>query len=140
MIGMGLFLFSIENLGEEILSTDTAHWIAYEKALLALQDALQQPKTSIVRDASIQRFEFCTELAWKTSKKIMRTVSSSPKSVVREMAQASLIDDPEQWLKYLDARNLSVHTYNEVLAEQVFATAKTFLKDGLDLLTRLKKA
>ncbi len=39
----------------------------FEKALKALDEALREPKNSIVRDASIQRFEFCVELAWKTS-------------------------------------------------------------------------
>ncbi|MEZ4743659.1 MAG: nucleotidyltransferase substrate binding protein [Bdellovibrionota bacterium] len=41
----------------------------YEKALDSLAKALQEDKNDIVRDASIQRFEFCIELAWKTAKK-----------------------------------------------------------------------
>lgn len=45
----------------------------YSKALLSLEEALSLPKNDIVRDATIQRFEFCIELAWKTSKKVMGT-------------------------------------------------------------------
>ena len=35
------------------------------KALLRLDEALKQPENDFVRDAAIQRFEFCFELAWK---------------------------------------------------------------------------
>jgi hypothetical protein len=50
----------------------------YSKALLSLEEALALPKTDIVRDATIQRFEFCVELAWKTAKKVMGTQTSAP--------------------------------------------------------------
>ena len=40
-----------------------------ERALESLDKALNESKTDITRDASIQRFEFCVELSWKTSKK-----------------------------------------------------------------------
>ena len=35
------------------------------KALTRLCEALENPETDLTRDASIQRFEFCFELAWK---------------------------------------------------------------------------
>lgn len=37
----------------------------FEKALRRLEEALDKPESAIVRDASIQRFEFTFELAWK---------------------------------------------------------------------------
>jgi predicted transcriptional regulator len=37
-------------------------------ALERLGEALHEPKTDIVRDAAIQRFEFSFELFWKTLK------------------------------------------------------------------------
>lgn len=36
------------------------------KALASLEEALTVEKTDLSRDASIQRFEFCVKLAWKT--------------------------------------------------------------------------
>ena len=110
----------------------------FEKALKALQEALTEPKTSIVRDATIQRFEFCVELAWKTSKKLLGTMSTSPKPLIREMAQAGLIEDPEEWFGYLEARNLSVHTYKEELAEKVYGITKVFLPSAQDLLSKMR--
>lgn len=110
----------------------------YEKALKALAEALAEPKNSIVRDATIQRFEFCVELAWKASKKMLGTASSAPKIVIREMAQAGLIQDPQIWFDFLEARNLSSHTYKEEMAEKVYAVAKSFLPEGQALLLKLK--
>lgn len=110
----------------------------YIKALDSLEYALKLDKDDVVRDASIQRFEFCVELAWKSAKKVMGTSSSAPKQVIREMAQNSLIIDVEFWLSAIDHRNLSSHTYNENLAEQVYSFAQSFLPEAKQLLEKLK--
>ena len=107
------------------------------KALVSLEKALTVEKTDISRDASIQRFEFCVELSWKSARKIMGTSATAPKQVVREMAQNGLIENVEFWLKSIDQRNLSSHTYNEKLAEEVYAFAESFLEPAKQLLTRL---
>ncbi len=115
-----------------------ASLIEYEKALKALEIALLSPKTDLNRDATIQRFEFCVELAWKTAKKLMQTSNSVPKTVIREMADQGLILNPTVWFSYIEARNLSSHTYKEELAEKVYGIAKSFLTDGCNLLEKLK--
>ncbi len=109
-----------------------------EKALSSLEKALGQDKNDITRDASIQRFEFCVELSWKTAKKVMGTNSTAPKQVIREMAQNQFIDDMTFWLKAIDQRNLSAHTYKEALAEEVYAFAQSFLPQAHLLLVKLK--
>lgn len=108
------------------------------KALVSLEGALTVEKTDISRDASIQRFEFCVELSWKSAKKVMGTSTSAPKQVVREMAQNGFIEDVGFWLKSIDQRNLSSHTYNEELAEEVFAFAESFLNPAKRLLKKLQ--
>ncbi|MCC7403062.1 MAG: nucleotidyltransferase substrate binding protein [Bdellovibrionales bacterium] len=104
------------------------------KAVRRLEEALNQPKTDFLRDSVIQRFEFCVELAWKAAKKAMGSASASPKDIVREMAQSGYIQDVDVWLKAIDMRNLSAHTYKEDLAEQVYAFAKEFLPKLQELL------
>jgi nucleotidyltransferase substrate binding protein (TIGR01987 family) len=99
----------------------------FKKAVLRLEDALNQEKNEFIRDSVIQRFEFCVELAWKTSRKLMGTSTSAPKQVVREMAQNGLVDDVDIWLQAIDERNNSSHTYNESLAEQVYQFVEKFL-------------
>lgn len=112
----------------------------YEKALSSLEKALTEPKTDITRDASIQRFEFCVELAWKTAKKVTGTSTTPPKQVIREMAQAGFIDDVQLWLEAIDQRNLSSHTYNQELAEKVYLFIQKFLPHAKQLLQKLKSA
>lgn len=111
----------------------------FEKALVKLEEALKQQKNEFIRDSVIQRFEFTIELGWKISRKLMGTSSTAPKQVIREMAQAKMIDDVSVWLKAIDQRNLSAHTYNEDTAEEVYSFAKTFAPLARKLLVNLKK-
>lgn len=111
----------------------------FNKAVTRLAEALQQNKNEFIRDSVIQRFEFCIELAWKSSKKLMGTATSAPKDVVREMAQSGYITDVELWLTAIDKRNLSSHTYKEDLADEVYAFAKSFLPQLQQLTNTLNK-
>lgn len=43
-----------------------------DRALLRLDEALRQNENDFVRDAAIQRFEFCFELAWKSTQAVAR--------------------------------------------------------------------
>lgn len=110
----------------------------YHKAVVKLESALALPKDEYLRDSVIQRFEFCIELAWKVSKKVMGTNTTAPKEVVREMAQNLLIEDVKSWLEAIDMRNLSSHTYNEEVADKVYQYAATFLPELKQLTATLK--
>lgn len=81
------------------------------KALESLRIALESSYSDIVRDASIQRFEFCLELSWKVLKKKMGTASVAPKALIREAAAQGLIADPNLWFDFIEDRNLTPYTY-----------------------------
>lgn len=110
----------------------------FKRAVHRLDEAMQQEKNDFIRDSVIQRFEFSIELAWKTAKKTMGVTTAAPKDVVREMAQSGYIEDASSWLKAIDMRNLSSHTYKENLAEQVYAFACDFLPSLKALVARLE--
>lgn len=93
----------------------------------------------IARDACIQRFEFCIELAWKTSAKFLGTSATASKIVIREMAQNSLISDPTLWFEFIEARNKTSHSYDEDVAREVFAVTQKFLPEGQKLLKVLEQ-
>ncbi len=114
----------------------------FEKALNSLSDILKQEWTVLIQDATIQRFEYTFELSWKVLKRYIKLNNNleifNVKEIFREAGKQELIDHVEKWFEYLEARNLTSHTYDENIAEKVFTKAKEFEKDALILLERLK--
>lgn len=116
-----------------------------KKALAALElmscEPMQDNRGNI--DATIQRFEFTIELFWKLLKHILEskgTLVRSPKDVLQEAYMNNLIDDEKQWIKMLDDRNLSSHTYDEKLADEIYARIKNYvpiLKKTFENLERM---
>lgn len=97
------------------------------KALLTLRELTDKPKlTEIERDAAIQRFEYTFESVWKAAQLYLNEVegvtANSPKSAVRASWQNGLFDEKtaQTALRMVEARNLTVHTYNEKLARSVY--------------------
>jgi len=109
----------------------------FHRAVVALEAVLRLPENDVIRDATIQRFEFCVELAWKTSKKIMGTATTAPKQVIREMAQNGFISDVPLGFEAIEMRNLSSHTYDEALALKVFEFVRSFAPQFRALLSKL---
>lgn len=75
-------------------------------------------------DSVIQRFEFCIELCWRMLKAALRleeVEATSPRATLREAYKMSWIDDEAMWLKMLDDRNLTPHTYKEEVALDVLS-------------------
>ncbi len=110
-------------------------------AMVRLADALRQPKTEWTRDASIQRFEFTFELAWKTTMRFARREGlecASPRQAWRAALQLGWIEDDAVWLDMLDDRNRTSHTYNEHTAESIYARLPTYHQALATLLMRLE--
>ena len=102
----------------------------FEQSLERLEEILEKEKTIAYRDAAIKRFEFTVELAWKTIQKFLRNqgiMCRSPKECLREAFKFKLIEDDPLWLKMLDDRNLTSHTYNEELAEEIHKRLPIYL-------------
>ena len=96
------------------------------RALERLQQITELPQIGeIERDAVIQRFEFTFEAVWKAAQfhllKVEGLDVASPKAAIRACREVGLLDEQEamQALRMADDRNLTVHTYNEQLAEQI---------------------
>lgn len=98
-----------------------------KKAMNSLHEALLLSKTDISRDATIQRFEFCFELAWKllqTGIRYKGLEAYGPRDSIRMGAEMGLLENPDAWLSLLEARNLTTHMYDEALANLVYDQAK----------------
>ena len=109
-------------------------------ALARLKEALAQPENSFLRDASIQRFEFAYELAWKAIKLWLEArdiITLNARDTWREALQQTLIVDGNGWSTLHQMRNLTSHTYDEAHAIRVYRFVK---HDGLALFEALAEA
>lgn len=117
-----------------------------KKAIQTLEEAIHfseqitsnEVQFKIARDACIQRFEYCIELAWKVSVKILGSLTKFPKQAVREMARADLISSAEVWLDFIEARNSSSHSYDEETAQAVFKQILLFRTEVKNLVIQLE--
>ncbi len=76
------------------------------------------------RAGTIQGFEFCFELSWKTIQKFARemgVVFASPKQAFSYAIQEGLIpvEQEKSWLAMLDDRNLTSHAYKKAEADAI---------------------
>ena len=102
--------------------------------MATLSSVLGEPKTSLVRDAAIQRFEYSFEAVWKATQRYLRDVegveAASPAAAIRKALAVGLLDEPSARLalEMVGDRNLTVHTYNELLAEEIFGRLPRYSK------------
>lgn len=116
-------------------------WEDYHKAMKRLRIAAnsQADADGLYLDATIQRFEFCFELAWKLMKAMLDyegIEASSPRSSIREGWKQAMIDSAEDWLQMQEQRNLSSHTYNESTAQDIY---EKICSKYIDLLTAFEQ-
>ena len=103
---------------------------ALTSAITRLRDVLAQPENDVSRDAAIQRFEFCFELAWKAIQERARDEGldcQTPKSCLTLAFKASWVVDEQEWLAMLADRNQTSHTYDEDLAKVVYGRLRRYL-------------
>lgn len=111
------------------------------KALNSLESGYKHNPNELERDGLIQRYEFCVELSWKSSKKILALnaiEADTPKNVFREMALLGWIDNPELWLEFIAQRNKASHIYNEEVAVEIFNFIPSFIIESKKLFNILE--
>ncbi|AUI38324.1 nucleotidyltransferase [Geobacillus stearothermophilus] len=118
----------------------------FERALSKLrQSAARDAQTDdLVVDATIQRFEFTYELAWKWMKLYLEHQGyaevTSPRKTIREAFREGLIQDGETWLRMLEDRNRTSHTYDEETAMDMYERIRTHYIPLFDrLLDEMKR-
>lgn len=97
------------------------------QALGTLSEILAMTPSPVVRDAAIQRFEYTFEALWKAAQLFQKqregVEAGSPKSVIRACFQGGILEESQARtaMEMAEDRNLTVHTYNEQLAEAIYA-------------------
>ena len=111
------------------------------KALDRLEEATKEKETQIVIDGVLHRFEFTFELAWKTLKDYLEYMgivekTGSPREVIKSAYAQGIIQEGEQWINMMLARNSLSHLYDEDASREIYDDIKsTYLK----LLEQLKE-
>ena len=99
----------------------------YQKALLQLSKGVelseQRPLSDIEQQGLIKAFEFTHELAWDVMKDYFEyqgtTSIMSSRDATREAFQRNLITDGEGWMEMIKSRNMTSHTYNQDVADEI---------------------
>lgn len=119
--------------------------ISLKKALASLEEIIKvisDPNYSqlrleyknAIRAGVVQNFEFTYELCWKFMKRYLENQLGasmvdgiSRNELFRLSAEFHLIDDFDLWKKYHTYRNLTSHTYDEDVAEELVQIARDFV-------------
>lgn len=115
----------------------------FEEAVLKSQELKNTSEYPFYRDSAIQRFEFTFEIMRKTIEVFLEMESiicRSPRSCIRELFPAGFISEEEAryLLRMLEDRNLTVRTYRESVAEEIFERLPFYVSLFKKVLNLLK--
>ena len=110
-----------------------------------LEEQINDDEIDLIKAGVIQNFELTYELCWKLMKRWIQTNISAEivdgvtrRELFRLSAENRLIIDVDEWMEYHRVRNISSHTYEREIAEEVYQIAKGFLNASMDFLVRLE--
>lgn len=112
----------------------------YQRALVRLNECNIANPSTMERDATIQRFEFTVELAWKSMMAYLLLQGldvASPRQAIRAAYAEGLLSSQSEvdlWMQMIDDRNRTSHTYHEALAVLI---AQRVVNDYLPTLARM---
>ena len=106
----------------------------YNKALKTLSEAVllneERTLSKLEKQGLIQAFEYTHELAWKVIQDYFifqgNTEIRGSRDATREAFKAELILDGDNWMEMIKKRNLTSHTYNEEISEEIY---KSIIED-----------
>jgi len=99
----------------------------FSRALASLRKAVElsreRPLSELEQQGLIQVFEFTHELAWNVLKDYLEAKGISglvgSRDAVRSAFRNDLITDGETWMEMIKARNLSSHSYDPKVANEI---------------------
>ncbi|HOE04441.1 MAG TPA: nucleotidyltransferase substrate binding protein [Bacteroidales bacterium] len=96
----------------------------YKKAFLQLEKYVRADTLNeLEKQGVIKAFEYTFELGWKTLQDLLKEKGYQgivgPKPVIEQSFQDGYITDGNSWLRMQKSRNLTSHTYDEAMAEQI---------------------
>ncbi|MEZ0322941.1 MAG: nucleotidyltransferase substrate binding protein [Hydrogenothermaceae bacterium] len=120
----------------------------FEKALKQLSNGIslynERELTEIEKQGLIQTFEYSFELAWNLIRDYLIYQGIADIRGSRDSFKLgfkySLIDNPDIWFEMIVSRDLTTHTYNEDLAEEILQKiAKEYFPEFVNLKQTFEK-
>ena len=123
---------------------------SFEKAINSLILILQRYQNDNydidIRDAVIQRFEYTYSLAIKVMIRFLKIQMPDTEhdltfnEIIRNSNKYGLLqNDIVNWTQYRQKRNLTSHTYDETIANDVLKIIPEFIEESKFLLEKLKE-
>ncbi len=97
-----------------------------EEAFQRTEELKEAEDYNFYRDSTIQRFEFTFEVMWKAIKAFLERegiICRSPRGCIRDLFSTGYISEDltRRLFRTLEDKNLTVHTYREEIAEEIFS-------------------
>lgn len=119
---ISIFLEALHTL-ESIINLFYQH-----QALYAAHPTKQTEELFLaIQDATIKRFEYCTDLIWKILQMYLEEMekvnieNSSPRGIVRDVVTIKFLSETEgkEFMKMVDSRNKTCLIYQPAMAENI---------------------
>lgn len=92
----------------------------FETVVLGLEE---NGLSLLEKEGMIHRFKYTHELAWNVMKDFFELEGNNTlmgsRSATREAFKKGLIVDGENWMDMISSRNLTTHTYNEEVVDEI---------------------
>lgn len=116
----------------------------YLQAFRELEGAVALAKERVLskleKQGLIQGFEYTHELSWNLMKDYLAehgyTSLIGSKDTTRQAFKSGLVSDGETWMDMIKARNLTSHTYDEALADEVLESITRIFFPAFEGLTK----
>lgn len=102
----------------------------YRKALAQLTEVVNQEELNKFEEQGlIKAFEYTFELAWNTLKDFLEYQGFSDivgsRDAIRTAFAEGVVEDGHVWMRMIESRNKTSHTYNEATAKEIVAAVRT---------------
>lgn len=99
----------------------------YKNIYLAHPSDENEESFFIVRDATIQRFEYCTDLIWKVIKVYLEEIEKAhiesyyPRGIIRNAVTSGFLSEVEgfELTEMVESRNKTSHIYHQEIADSI---------------------
>lgn len=116
----------------------------YSKALKQMTRFIERGELNEFEEQGlIKSFEYTYEMAWNTLKDLFEdqgeTNLTGSRDVFRLAFQRGLVENGEAWMDMIKSRALTVHTYNQKIADSIATTIRqAYYPEFVKLEARLK--